>query len=123
MVLVCADLLPELDKEIPRAWVIAVTKGIIYALPVVSLAAALLMVSRISYPHVIDQYVRGRRSFAHVVRVLLLLLVLYWQPQATLAIAFVGFAGSGAAKWAWKKYIKKAPFVVQTGRDEASGLC
>ncbi len=37
-------------------------------LPLFAVLVAVLMVSRISYPHVFNQVLRGRRSFGHVVR-------------------------------------------------------
>jgi len=36
-------------------------------LPVFALVVALLMVSRIPYPHVVNQMFRGQRSFGHIV--------------------------------------------------------
>ena len=38
-----------------------------WALPVFAVVVALLMVSRIPYPHVVNQVLRGQRSFGHVV--------------------------------------------------------
>lgn len=45
-------------------------------LPLLAIAISLLMVSRIPYPHVVTQLLRGHRSFAHVVGVLFAVLAL-----------------------------------------------
>ena len=103
LVLLTADLLPELQEDIPRTWVVAATKVIVYALPVVTLGLSLLMVSRVPYRHVVNHYIRGRKPLEHVVRVLLLLFVLILNPQLTMAIAFVSFASWGAIAWLWRK--------------------
>ena len=39
-------------------------------LPFFAVLVALLMVSRIPYPHVVNQVLRGQRSFGHVVALL-----------------------------------------------------
>jgi CDP-diacylglycerol--serine O-phosphatidyltransferase len=44
---------------------------LLWAAPLVTLALALLMVSRYRYPHIVNQYLNGRRSFAYVARMLL----------------------------------------------------
>lgn len=99
LVLVVSDLLVELKEDVPRVWVEGATTVIIYALPLVTLGVALLMVSQVPYPHAVNRYIRGKRSFGHVVRVVLLVLVLFWKPQLTSAIAFVAFAISPGLRW------------------------
>ena len=41
--------------------------GLQFVLPFFALLAAMLMVSRIPYPHVVNQVFRGQRSFGHLV--------------------------------------------------------
>ncbi|MGD8499120.1 MAG: CDP-diacylglycerol--serine O-phosphatidyltransferase [Phycisphaerales bacterium] len=72
---------------------------IIYILPLVALGISILMVSRIRYPHVLNQYLRGRKPFAHLIRVLLLLAFVWWNIQAALVLIFCGFAASSFVKW------------------------
>ena len=51
----------------------------IVLLPAVTLLVGLLMVSRFRYPHVVNQYIRGKRSFMYLVQLVILLLVgLIW---------------------------------------------
>jgi CDP-diacylglycerol--serine O-phosphatidyltransferase len=79
---------------------------LVYALPLISLMVAVLMVSRIRYPHVLNQYVRGKKPFEHFIKVLLFLGLVIWSRQAALAIIFCGFALSGFAKWFYLKVLK-----------------
>jgi len=73
--------------------------AIIYALPFLLLAVAVLMVSRIRYPHIINQYIKGKKPFAHLIWLLLGLGVVVWNIQVALILIFYGFAASGFAKW------------------------
>jgi CDP-diacylglycerol--serine O-phosphatidyltransferase len=72
---------------------------ILYSLPVLALAAAALMISRIRYPHVINQYIRGRKPFSYFIRILLFLGLMIWPRQTALVLMFCGFAASGFIKW------------------------
>jgi len=80
---------------------------IIYALPFLALGVAVLMVSRIRYPHIINQYLKGKKPFAYLIRVLLLLaFVRICNIQAALVLIFCGFAASSLAKWFYYKVIR-----------------
>jgi len=76
---------------------------IIFALPFVVLGTAMLMVSRIKYPHVLNQYLRGKKPFAHLIKILLLLAFVIWNLQAALVLIFCGFAVSSFGKWLYTK--------------------
>jgi CDP-diacylglycerol--serine O-phosphatidyltransferase len=66
-------------------------------LPPFAMVLGLFMVSRFRYAHMVNTLLRGRRSFRHVVGIVILLLVgLVIQPQATIALVAVGYALSGA---------------------------
>jgi CDP-diacylglycerol--serine O-phosphatidyltransferase len=71
-------------------------------LPLATVALAVLMVSRVPYPHLVNQMLRGRRDFTHVVKLLfagvtvvlvreLALPLLVW--TFALGTPLVGFAG------------------------------
>ena len=79
--------------------------AIVYALPFAALASAVLMVSRITYPHVLNQYIRGKKPFAHFIKVLLLLGLIIWSGQTALVIMFCGFAAAGFAKWLYYRIL------------------
>jgi len=81
---------------------------IIYALPFLALGVAVLMVSRIRYPHILNQYLKGRKPFAYLMRVLLLLAFVILNIQyAALVLIFCGFAASSFVKWFYYKVIRK----------------
>ena len=86
---------------------------IIYALPFSALGVAVLMVSRIRYPHILNQYIRGKKPFAHLMRVLLFLGLIIWSRQAALVLVFCGFAASGFVKWFYYKVIRKREPILQ----------
>jgi len=80
---------------------------IIYALPFCALGSAVLMVSRIRYPHILNQYLRGKKPFSYLIRVLLLLAFVFWTNiQAAMVLIFCGFAASSFVKWFYYKVIR-----------------
>lgn len=81
--------------------------AIIYALPFLIFATGLLMVSRIRYPHIINQYIKGKKPFAHFIRVLLAIGLIIWSMQTALVLIFCGFAASGFLKWLYYKVIRR----------------
>lgn len=73
-------------------------------LPLFTLAIAGLMVSRIPYPHIVTQLVRGRRSFAHVVGLvfaIMLLITVRWYVVPFVCCLYVAIP---AVRHAWQKY-------------------
>ena len=106
LVLLYSDYLAEVKSEAMEV-VPIVSRIIIYLLPWITIGVALLMVSRVPYRHVINQYVRGRRSFGHMVWVVGLVLFLFWKPQLTAVIVFVAFAATGAVRWLWLTHLRK----------------
>lgn len=80
---------------------------IVHSLPFVVFFVALLMVSNIRYPHLLNRYVRGRRPFSYVVYTFLVLLILVWQLQLALVVSFVGYAATGSVRWLWLRYQRR----------------
>lgn len=73
--------------------------AVIYVLPFVTMGIAILMVSRLRYPHVLNQYLKGRKPFRHFIRVLLLLALPFFLGQTAFVLVFCGFALSSPVKW------------------------
>ncbi len=71
----------------------------IWMLPLVVLATGLLMVSNVRYPHLVNRYLRGRRSLGRLVLVLGGLLLLVVAHRYTLGIATLAYALSGITAW------------------------
>jgi CDP-diacylglycerol---serine O-phosphatidyltransferase len=65
------------------------------ALPVVTLAAALLMVSNFRYLHVVNHYIRGRRPFSYLVKLVVLLMITLLEPFVVGAVVMTAYALSG----------------------------
>ncbi len=63
--------------------------------PLGTLLAALLMVSRIAYPHITKQVLRGRRPFSVLVQVVLALFVIALTQELAFFLLFWGYALSG----------------------------
>ena len=72
-------------------------------LPVLTLGCGLLMVSQIRYPHLVNRYLRGRRSIGRLIVVLVLVLLIVVAYQYVIALAMVGYvlwnAMSAAGRW------------------------
>jgi len=100
------ETLPEFSAENTQMYLIC-ENAIIYALPFLVLGVAVLMISRIRYPHILNQYIKGRKPLAHLIRVLLFLGLIIWSRQAVLVLIFCGFAASGFVKWLYYKVIRK----------------
>jgi CDP-diacylglycerol--serine O-phosphatidyltransferase len=100
-------ILPELLGSDTPAYLGFFEGVIIYALPFLILGVAVLMVSRIRYPHILNQYVKGKKPFSHLIWLLLGLGVVVWNIQVALALIFCGFAASSLVKWFYYKVIRK----------------
>jgi len=72
-------------------------------LPLLVLATGLLMVSNLRYPHLVNRYLRGRRSVGRLVAVVAGLLLLIVHHQMVLAAVTVGYALWGPAAYAMRR--------------------
>ena len=79
------------------------------SLPFLTFIVALLMVSRIPFPHVANQLFRGQRSFGHVVGVVFALGAVMAAPGYVLPLLCTGFALSGPARYAWQEWFQHKP--------------
>ena len=90
---------------------------IIYTLPFCALGTAVLMVSRIQYPHILNQYLRGKKPFSYLIRVLLLSVFSYLTSiQAAMVLIFCGFAASGFVKWLYYITVSKKHKIIATAQ-------
>jgi CDP-diacylglycerol--serine O-phosphatidyltransferase len=71
---------------------------LIYALPFLTVFVAVLMVSQIQYPHILNQYLRGKKPFGYLIRVLFFLGLVLWKFQVALVLIFWVFALMGLAR-------------------------
>jgi len=100
------DMLPTLAQK--NTWPYLLGENlIIFSLPFAVIGVSALMVSRIRYPHLLNQYLRGRKPFAHLIRAAFFLVLIILNFEAALALIFCGFALSGFLKWLYYKLIDK----------------
>ena len=64
----------------------------VWMIPPVVLCVGLLMVSTVRYPHVVNRYLRGRRSVARLVALIAALLLLVVAHRYVLGVAMLGYA-------------------------------
>jgi CDP-diacylglycerol--serine O-phosphatidyltransferase len=76
-------------------------------LPFFAILVALLMVSRIPYPHVVNQIFRGQRSFAQLVAVIFTLVAIMVFRGYALPIVFAAFTLYGPARFGWEKLVQR----------------
>ncbi len=81
----------------------------ILLLPFIVLGAGLLMVSNIRYPHVVNRYLRGKRSVGRLLAVVVLLLLLVVWHQYTVGIGMLIYAFYGFGLWAYGRLRKVQP--------------
>ena len=82
-------------------------KTIVYSMPALALLLAVLMVSRVRYAHIVNQYIRGKKPFAHLIWVLLFLGLIIWCWQLAFVVIFCGFAASGFMKWLYYRFFHR----------------
>ena len=76
-------------------------------LPFFAVMVALLMVSRVPYPHVVNQVFRGQRSFAHVVAVVFAWVAIMVIRQYSIPIICCAFVFYGPARLGWVKFVER----------------
>ncbi len=79
---------------------------ILYALPFITIGCGLLMVSRIRYPHLVNQFFKGRKPITYLFWVGLIFgMIFICGLQLSLVISFGIFAMSGFLPWFYRKVI------------------
>jgi len=96
-----ANLPPDLMREVVKYWA-----------PVGGLIVALLMVSRVSYPHLTKQVLRGRRHHTYLLRIIFVVFVLALAKQLALVIVFWGYALTFAVRHLILKARRRGEIVV-----------
>jgi CDP-diacylglycerol--serine O-phosphatidyltransferase len=92
------------DNPFPYAEQLA--RGIQFVMPFYALGVALLMVSRVPYPHLVNQFFRGRRSFNHIVSVVFALVAVMVIRSYSVPIICCGFVLLGPARYVWHDLIQ-----------------
>lgn len=82
-------------------------------LPFAAIGLALLMVSNIVYPHLINHSLRGRRSFRHLVEIVTFVIAILVFRELTLPFVFWLFALLGPGRRLLRVFTKRDANVVQ----------
>ena len=101
------EMLPELAEKGTLLYLIG-ENTIIYCLPFFTLAAGILMIGRLRYPHVVNQYAKGKKPLAYLLMCLLVIGLIIWFRQIAFVLAFCGFAASGLVKPFFYKITRSA---------------
>jgi CDP-diacylglycerol---serine O-phosphatidyltransferase len=72
-------------------------------LPIFALLVALLMVSRIPYPHVVNQVLRGQRSFGHVVALVFAFVAIMSIRGYSVPVICSAFVLASPIKYVWQR--------------------
>ena len=76
-------------------------------LPFFALMVGLLMVSRIPYPHVVNQVFRGEKSFSHIVKLVFALVALMVIRGYAVPIVFCAFVLGSPLRFAWERVVRR----------------
>jgi len=95
--LIAGAVLPT--RELLR-WGPGMASLLVGILPALAFGAAVLMVSRIRYAHVVNRLLQGRRPFVTLIEFALLLTLAYLFRELVFFLAFLGYTATGPALWA-----------------------
>jgi phosphatidylserine synthase len=95
------------NAEQPLAYAEQIEAALQGVLPLFAALVALLMVSRIPYPHIVNQVFRGQRSFGHVVAVVFAMVAVMVIRGYSVPIVCCAFALFGPARYFWEKVVRR----------------
>lgn len=72
--------------------------------PLVTLAAAVLMVSKLRYSHVFNQMIRGRRGRLQILQIVFTIVLLFVVRELAIPVLFCWFAFSAPIRWIWRRW-------------------
>jgi CDP-diacylglycerol--serine O-phosphatidyltransferase len=81
--------------------------GLQFVLPLFALLAAMLMVSRIPYPHVVNQVFRGQRSLRHLVGIIFSIVAIMVVRDYAISIVCVTFVVYSPLRYVWEKIVQR----------------
>jgi CDP-diacylglycerol--serine O-phosphatidyltransferase len=82
---------------------------VLVAAPLGALVVALLMVSRVPYPHVTKQVLRGRRHFSYLVRIVLAFALLVLLRELALVVLFWGYTLGVLTRYGLTRALRTKP--------------
>ncbi len=80
-----------------------------WTLPLFALLISVLMVSRIPYPHAVNQFIRRQRSFGHMVALIFALIPVFVMPEYAIPFLVAVFVLAPPLYYIWQRvYLKRA---------------
>lgn len=95
-----------------------VLPGLAVLLPFITLATALLMVSRVRYPHLFNQLVRGQRGPRQIVMIVVVAVLVLTIHEVAIPVLFCWFAFGAPLRALWERYLW--PLVAGRFRPESA---
>jgi CDP-diacylglycerol--serine O-phosphatidyltransferase len=96
-----------------KEWLADVDRAVQHALPFFAVAVSALMVSRIPYPHIVNQVFGGQRTFGHLVGLVFALVAVMMIRGYAVPIVFVAFVMYPPVKYFWlrvqQREVEKEP--------------
>jgi CDP-diacylglycerol---serine O-phosphatidyltransferase len=99
----------DLRWDVNTGWSNALSNVCIYLLPLVVLFSGLLMVSAIRYPHVVNRWLRGRRSLPRLIGGVTIVLLVIVAHRYVLGIGCLAYALYGPGMLAYLRARRRAP--------------
>lgn len=81
-------------------WLLPTLKSLV---PLVALSCAILMVSRLRYSHVFNQWFRGRKSHAHIVQLVMGGAAIFLFRELAIPLIFCAFAFGAPLRAGWRR--------------------
>ncbi len=91
------------QSSTPLMYAAEIDQAVQMGLPFFALGVALLMVSRIPYPHIVNQMFRGQRSFAHVVLLVFAFVFIMSFRGYSVPVLCAAFVLVGPIRYAWHR--------------------
>lgn len=102
------------------AWTDPVARTVSALLPVITLCAAILMVSRIRYPHFFNQLTRNHRNPVQLLQMIFAIVMVFVIKEVAVPMVFCYFALSGPCRSAWQKFLQ--PYFLRRKSDHSRSL-
>ena len=95
-------------------FIAAVHYTIVAALPFVTIGVAVLMISRLRYPHLVNLYLRGQKPFSSLLWMIAVIFLIIFSFEIASAVIFSAFAASGFVKWLYCRFISHKHLAAET---------
>jgi CDP-diacylglycerol--serine O-phosphatidyltransferase len=92
---------------------------ILYGIPAMTFFAAILMVSRIRYPHMLNRVLRGFRPFTTLIEIVIAGVLIFVLHQMAIFVGFLVYVGSGPVLSVQRLLFPKSRPESEEARDES----